>query len=79
MPKRIRVENMSVTTTPAQVKAGFDSFGSIIRCQLDVDETGASTGVAHVEFTNTQSGSAAIAIMNNTPFNGATISVTEDA
>ncbi|PCC70791.1 RNA recognition motif. (a.k.a. RRM, RBD, or RNP domain) [Nannocystis exedens] len=79
MPKRIRVENMTVTTTPAQVKAGFDGFGSIVRCQLELDETGASTGVAHVEYTSTESGAAAIASMNNTPFNGATISVIEDA
>ncbi|WAS99558.1 RNA recognition motif domain-containing protein [Nannocystis punicea] len=79
MPKRIRVENMTMTTTPAQVLAGFDGFGSIVRCQLDVDSEGASTGIAHVEYTTTQSGASAIATMNNKPFNGATINVVEDA
>ncbi|MDC0718437.1 RNA recognition motif domain-containing protein [Nannocystis bainbridge] len=79
MPKRIRVENMTVTTTPAQVLAGFDNFGSITRCQLEFDDEGASTGVAHVEFASTQAGAAAIASMNEKPFNGATIRVREDA
>lgn len=79
MPKRIRVEGLSMSTTPATVQAGFNSFGPLVRCQLDFDANGLSLGVAHLEYDATQAGQEAIATMNNRPFDGATIVVSEDS
>jgi RNA recognition motif-containing protein len=79
MPKRIRVEGLSMNTTPAKVQAGFNSFGPLLRCQLDFDANGVPLGVAHIEYGATEAGTAAIATMNNTAFDGATISVREDS
>jgi RNA recognition motif-containing protein len=78
MPKRIRVEGLSMSTTPATVQAGFTNFGPLVRCQLEFDVNGVPLGVAHLEYGATEAGAAAIANMNNTPFDGATISVRED-
>lgn len=78
MPKRIRVEGMNITTTPAELHAGFSGFGSIVRHSIDLDAAGGSTGVGHVEFATDQAGAAAITRMNNATFAGATITVCED-
>lgn len=75
MPKRIRVEGLQATTTPTTVQTAFLPFGSLVRLNVDLDEDGASTGVAHLEYATTQAGASAIATMNNTKFDGAIIKV----
>lgn len=78
MPKRIRIGQMSVTTTESTLYNGFDNYGTIRSYSIERDVTGQSLGVGHVEYTTTQAGTNAIAAKHLTVFDGATITVTDE-
>lgn len=79
MPRKIKIGEMSVTTTKATMDAAFDDHGTIVRSSIDINPAnGQSLGIGHIEYTTEQAGTDAIAARHNTVFDGATISVTED-
>lgn len=78
MPKRIRIAQLNVTTTPATLYSGFVGFGTVVRHVIDTDEAGGSLGIGHVEYDTDQAGTDAINTMDNTTFDGSVIAVTED-
>lgn len=73
--KRIRIGDMSVTTTQATMVGGFDDFGTIVSSSI---QYGAASATGHIEYTQDSMGQAAINAMNGTRFDGALISVVED-
>ena len=73
--KRIRIGDMSITTTQATMTKAFTEFGSIVTSSVDY---GARSAIGHIEYTEDTMGRAAINAMNGTRFEGALITVVEE-
>lgn len=78
MPKRIRIGDIGLTTTEATIYNGFNDYGTITQHWIERDALGQSLGVAHVVYTASTAGTAAIAARHNTMFDGSLIAVTNE-
>jgi RNA recognition motif-containing protein len=78
MPVRLFVGNLPYETNEAELRQHFGSVGPLSHVFLPVDrETGRPRGFAFVEFAEKAHADAAIAQLNNQPFKGRTMSVSE--
>jgi RNA recognition motif-containing protein len=78
MPVRLFVGNLPYETSEAELRQHFSAVGSLSHVFLPVDrETGRPRGFAFVEFPEKTQADAAIAQLNNQPFKGRTLSVSE--
>lgn len=76
MAKNLYVGNLPFGTTPDQLRAAFEPYGTVARAQVVMDrETGRSRGFGFVEM---ESGAEdAVAKMNGAAFQGRTLTVNE--
>ncbi|MGE3843464.1 MAG: RNA recognition motif domain-containing protein, partial [Vicinamibacterales bacterium] len=78
MPVRLFVGNLPYDTTEAELRAHFSAVGPLSSAFLPVDrETGRPRGFAFVEFADQPAANAAIQRLNNQPFKGRPLSVSE--
>jgi RNA recognition motif-containing protein len=78
MPVRLFVGNLPYDATEAELRAHFSAVGPLSSVFLPVDrETGRPRGFAFVEFADTTVANAAIQRLNNQPFKGRPLSVSE--
>jgi cold-inducible RNA-binding protein len=78
MPVRLFVGNLPYDATEAELRAHFAAIGPLSSVFLPVDrETGRPRGFAFVEFADTAVANAAIQRLNNQPFKGRPLSVSE--
>jgi RNA recognition motif-containing protein len=76
MATNIYVGNLPWTTTTDDLYAMFQQYGAVTRAQVITDrETGRSRGFGFVEMPNEAEANAAIAALNNAPFNGRPLTV----
>lgn len=78
MPVRLFVGNLPYDSTEAELRAHFSAVGPLSSVFLPVDrETGRPRGFAFVEFADTTLANAAVQRLNNQPFKGRPLSVSE--
>jgi RNA recognition motif-containing protein len=78
MPVRLFVGNLPYETSEAELRQHFAAVGSLSHVFLPVDrETGRPRGFAFVEFLDKAQADAAITRLNNQPFKGRMLSVSE--
>jgi RNA recognition motif-containing protein len=78
MPVRLFVGNLPYDATEAELRAHFGTVGPLSSVFLPVDrETGRPRGFAFVEFADSTLANAAIQKLNNQPFKGRPLSVSE--
>ena len=78
MPVRLFVGNLPYETSEAELRQHFSAVGSLSHVFLPLDrETGRPRGFAFVEFPDKALADAAITQLNNQPFKGRTLSVSE--
>jgi cold-inducible RNA-binding protein len=78
MPVRLFVGNLPYDATEAELRAHFGTVGPLSHVFLPTDrETGRPRGFAFVEFADPSMATAAVAQLNNQPFRGRTLSVSE--
>ena len=78
MPVRLFVGNLPYETSEAELRQHFSAVGSLSHVFLPVDrETGRPRGFAFVEFPDKALADAAVAQLNNQPFKGRMLSVSE--
>lgn len=78
MPVRLFVGNLPYDTTEAELRAHFSAVGPLSSAFLPVDrETGRPRGFAFVEFADMAAATTAIQRLNNQPFKGRPLSVSE--
>jgi RNA recognition motif-containing protein len=78
MPVRLFVGNLPYETSEAELRQHFSAVGSLSHVFLPVDrDTGRPRGFAFVEFPDKAQADAAITQLNNHPFKGRTLSVSE--
>jgi RNA recognition motif-containing protein len=76
MATNIYVGNLPWSTTTDDLYAMFQQYGAVTRAQVITDrETGRSRGFGFVEMPNEAEANAAIAALNNAPFNGRPLTV----
>jgi len=74
----IYVGNLARTVTEEQLKSLFSQFGTVVSAKLIKDKfTGDVRGFAFVQMSTHDEGLAAIAALDNTPFEGRTLRVNE--
>jgi RNA recognition motif-containing protein len=74
----IYVGNLARTVTEEQLKTLFSQFGTVVSAKLIKDKfTGDVRGFAFVQMSTHDEGLAAIAALDNTPFEGRTLRVNE--
>lgn len=74
----IYVGNLARTVTEEQLKSLFSQFGTVVSVKLIKDKfTGDVRGFAFVQMSTHDEGLAAIAALDNTPFEGRTLRVNE--
>ena len=71
----ISITNLYFRTTVDEIYDAFSAFGTIVRCQLIVNDRGESKGYAFLKYQTSQEGMRAIQHMNNFKFNGRPIFV----
>ena len=75
---KIFVGNLSYTATEDSVRALFTQYGTVESVAILTDrDTGQSRGFGFVEMSDSSAGRKAIAGLNNTDFEGRSISVSE--
>jgi RNA recognition motif-containing protein len=78
MPVRLFVGNLPYETSEAELRQHFAAVGSLSHVFIPVDrETGRPRGFAFVEFAERPQAEAAINRLNNQPFKGRPLSVSE--
>lgn len=78
MPVRLFVGNLPYDATEAELRAHFGAVGPLSHVFLPTDrETGRPRGFAFVEFADPGQAAAAVTQLNNQPFKGRTLSVSE--
>jgi RNA recognition motif-containing protein len=78
MPVRLFVGNLPYETSEAELRQHFSVVGPLSHVFMPVDrETGRPRGFAFVEFPDKPLAEAAVARLNNQPFKGRTLSVSE--
>ena len=78
MPVRLFVGNLPYDATEAELRSHFSAIGPLSSVFLPVDrETGRPRGFAFVEFADTTLANTAIQRLNNQPFKGRPLSVSE--
>jgi RNA recognition motif-containing protein len=78
MPVRLFVGNLPYDATEPELREHFGVVGTLSSVFIPVDrETGRPRGFAFVEFADTAHGQDAIARLNNQPFKGRNLSVSE--
>lgn len=78
MSKKLYVGNLPYTTTDADLKNLFTSYGSVDSASVLMDKmTGRSRGFGFVEMTNDEEATAAIDGMNGKEFEGRKLVVNE--
>ena len=76
--KNIYVGNLPFTTSEAELKQTFESYGSVSRVNMVMDrDTGRPRGFAFVEMSNAAEGDAAIAGLNGTQLGQRALTVNE--
>ncbi|MFH1561439.1 MAG: RNA-binding protein [Patescibacteria group bacterium] len=76
MSKKLFVGGFPYSVTSAQLEEAFAKFGKVSSCDLIIDRyTGQSKGFAFIEMEDDAAAEAAIAALNNTDFEGRTITV----
>lgn len=78
MPVRLFVGNLPYETNEADLRQHFAAVGPLSHVFMPVDrETGRPRGFAFVEYADKSLADAAVARLNNQPFKGRTLSVSE--
>lgn len=78
MPVRLFVGNLPYETSEADLRQHFAAVGPLSHVFMPVDrETGRPRGFAFVEYPDKAQAEAAVARLNNQPFKGRTLSVSE--
>lgn len=78
MPVRLFVGNLPYETNEADLRQHFAAVGPLSHVFMPVDrETGRPRGFAFVEYADKAMADAAVARLNNQPFKGRTLSVSE--
>jgi RNA recognition motif-containing protein len=78
MPVRLFVGNLPYETSEADLRQHFAAIGPLSHVFMPVDrETGRPRGFAFVEYPDKALAEAAVARLNNQPFKGRTLSVSE--
>ena len=78
MPVRLFVGNLPYETSEAELRQHFGAVGPLSHVFIPVDrETGRPRGFAFVEFADRPQAEAAISRLNNQPFKGRPLSVSE--
>lgn len=78
MPVRLFVGNLPYETSEADLRQHFAAVGPLSHVFMPVDrETGRPRGFAFVEYADKSLADAAVARLNNQPFKGRTLSVSE--
>jgi RNA recognition motif-containing protein len=78
MPVRLFVGNLPYDATEVELRQLFSAVGQLSSVFLPVDrETGRPRGFAFVEFADVAAANAAIQRLNNQPFKGRSLSVSE--
>jgi RNA recognition motif-containing protein len=78
MPVRLFVGNLPYETSEAELRQHFAAVGPLSHVFMPVDrDTGRPRGFAFVEFADKPAADAAVARLNNQPFKGRTLSVSE--
>ncbi len=76
--KNVFVGNLSFSTTEDELRAMFESFGSVERVTIVTDrDTGQSRGFAFVEMSNASEADAAMAALDGRDYHGRTLRVNE--
>eukprot|EP01017_Pseudomicrothorax_dubius_P017473 TRINITY_DN19692_c0_g2_i1.p1 TRINITY_DN19692_c0_g2~~TRINITY_DN19692_c0_g2_i1.p1 ORF type:complete len:285 (+),score=76.80 TRINITY_DN19692_c0_g2_i1:78-932(+) len=73
--KRIRVSNLDKNVTNSELFDLFSRNGHVVKCGIQFDQLGRSTGVAYVTFEKTEAAKKAIEAYNETELDGLELSV----
>jgi RNA recognition motif-containing protein len=78
LSKKLYVGNLSFSSTEDDIRAAFESHGSVDSVNLITDrETGRSRGFAFVEMADTSAAEAAMSALDGSDLGGRTLKVNE--